>query len=63
MGRESVWAAGAARGGPGWADGGSCCSFYSSSNREALKEWIDDLHAIDDLPVLHILGEQYATAG
>jgi hypothetical protein len=29
-----VYAAGAARGGPEWADGGSCCSFYFSAKPE-----------------------------
>jgi hypothetical protein len=58
MSGKRVSAAGAAKAGPGWADGESYCRLHSSANRrkKRLKEWIDDLDTINEASVLHIFG-------
>lgn len=59
-----MWAAGAARAGPGWADEGSWCNYYFSAKaRGALEEWVDDSDAVNDLAVLHIFSEQDLATG
>ena len=59
-GVEQAWAAGAARGGPGWAGGGTSIPFYLIPRS---KEGIHDAQSVNDLPVLHVFGQEYLASG